>query len=989
MSQQSELKLAQQYLEKANGLRDARKFEEAMSLFQQTIVLYERWKAWKEWIEANIEMGHIYSKSMKYEQGLKHLQGVLDSGKRYLGEEHPVLGDCIYEIGIYYDLLGKYDLAAGSFQHSLTIRRKSLGLNHSSVAKSLNSIGICYLYKGDYDLAISYHQKALAICRENGYTFLMGPCMNNLGICYHRKGDYTLSLDYYQKALVIRKESWGQEHPSVALRLNNIGICYDSKGDYDLALKYHQEALTIYKKSLGETHINVTMSLVNIGRCYMLKGDYDLAIDHLQTSLDICKKQLGEHHPNIAYSLQAIGNTYFAKQEYELAIDYVQKSLIVSKKSLGEEHPEVAKTLNSLGFFHTAKGDSKSAIPFHQEALAIYKKKFGKEHPEAAKSLNSLGNCCADLEDYEPSIAYFQEALIALSASFHQKNIYLNPNFQRYSDGYAFLNAFYGKAIVLRHLYELENQNLKHLQAALSTLSLATNLVADIRQSYKAEGSKHTLAEEAAKTFNQAIETALTTVSVYEQLTKIPSHKEFTNIPYTIEATKNLVFDFAEQSKAILLLSNLKDSEAKTEANIPFELLEKERQLKIELNYLDKNILTQTAKGEEKDEELLNKFQRQYFEQKQQYDALIEQFETDYPEYYQLKYSLSTASIQDLQNYLQKQEATLQPFSHSTIKQPNHSALLSYHLTEDKIYIFAIRSHDYQIAVVPKPEDFSDSLEELQVAIEVGNLESFVEYATQLFDLLLRPVWNHLQGVSKLIFIPHDELFYLPFDVLLNQDQITDSSSFGNLPYLIRGFDISYHYSATMLLHSHKRQAQTSKQIDSFFGLAPIQFGTSLYPSKGGNSLKKEGYIVKSSSQGGKIRTRILKSSVDAQIALQDLEETEAEVKEVYQLFEQEGKEAIALFYDQANKENLQEYIGGYKYVLISTHGFLQETGKNTLSGIHLAPQKRQTGLEAQSDEFILHTSETYHLNLNADLVVLSSCESGIGELKVGEGMMA
>ncbi|MFK7904654.1 MAG: CHAT domain-containing protein, partial [Chitinophagales bacterium] len=168
----------------------------------------------------------------------------------------------------------------------------------------------------------------------------------------------------------------------------------------------------------------------------------------------------------------------------------------------------------------------------------------------------------------------------------------------------------------------------------------------------------------------------------------------------------------------------------------------------------------------------------------------------------------------------------------------------------------------------------------------------------------------------------------------------------------------------------------------------------SLYPSKGGSSLKKEGYVVKSSGEQGKNRRRILKSSGDSDMALQDLEETEVEVKEVYQLFEEQGKEAIALFYDQANKKNLQEHIGGYKYVLISTHGFLQESGKNTLSGIHLASRQtvddgRKTELEMQSDDYILHTSETYHLNLNADLVVLSSCESGVGELKVGEGMMA
>ncbi|MFK7904442.1 MAG: CHAT domain-containing protein, partial [Chitinophagales bacterium] len=464
--------------------------------------------------------------------------------------------------------------------------------------------------------------------------------------------------------------------------------------------------------------------------------------------------------------------------------------------------------------------------------------------------------------------------------------------------------------------------------------------------------------------------------------------------------------------------------------------LEKEQELKIELSYLEKNIVTQNSKGAAKDETLLTTFQRQYFKQKQQYYALIKQFEKDYPEYYQLKYSVSTASVQDLQNYLSKMSQKVSDTlfydkklgfdmlkskietlevsdtspskrnSTSTIKQSrdfgtssNNSAILSYHITDEEIYIFVITSDNHQIAVVQKPEGFSDSLEELQVAIEVGYLNNFVEYATQLFDLLLRPVWNHLQGVTKLIIIPHGELYYIPFDVLLNQHQITDTKNFQNLPYLIKDFDISYHYSATLLLHSHQRALQTGEQIDSFFGLAPVHFGGEE------GSEKKEGYVVKSGGKQSKRSRRILKSSGNVQEALQDLEETEAEVKEVYQLFEQEGKEAIALFYDQANKQNLQEHIGGYKYVLISTHGFLQETGKNTFSGIHLAPMRgNESGIRAAAstehpsgihkasiadNDFLLHTSETYHLNLNADLVVLSSCESGVGELKVGEGMMA
>ncbi len=1010
MSKQKELKQAKIYFEEGKAQTKARKLEDGVKLYEQAIAIYEKWEIWEDWVKTSNEIVHIFYYLTKNNEGIKRRLQIFDEIKKRLGKEHLLLGDCAYELGLDYDFLGKYELAIHYFQHSLVIRKKNLAANHFSVAKSINSIGGIYFQKGDYELATNYTKQALLLYKANfGENHIMvGNSMMNLGLCYHNKGNYDLAIDHQLKALVIRKKGYGQRHFQVGVSLSNIGDSYQAKGDYALAIRYNLLALDIIEQEYGKEHFHVASSLLKLGNCHLFIADYDLALNYYETCLKIWKKNLGGEHPNIAHSLQKIGDCYFFKGKKKLAIDYLQKALSIRKVSLGVEHPLVAACLTTIGNFHATMTDNELAISFHKDALGILQKKLGRRHPDIAKCLNNLGACYADLEDYESAISYFQKALIAVTPSFDSKDIYSNPDLKGYSNGYALLDTFNRKAKILMRFFILKNNNVKYLQAALSTMSCAVELVKYIRLSYKTDESKHTLAEKTAQTFNLSIDIALTISEAYEQLKEIPHQKEFANIPYTFQAAKELVFDFLEQSKAVLLLSQFKEKEAQHTSNLPMVLLEKEQQIKIELNYLEKSINTQKAKGDKKDEELLSKFQRKYFEQKQQYDALIEQFEADYPEYYQLKYSVSTASVQDLQSYLQESNTAIQHFNSSTIKPFNHSAILSYHIADDKIYIFAITSNDYQIETVEKPADFSKSIEKLQGDIQLGYAKEFVKSATHLFDVLLQPVWDFLQESSKLIIIPHGELYYVPFDVLLNQHQITDTKNFQNLPYLIRDFDISYHYSATLLLHSHKRALKTSEQADSFFGLAPVHFGGEE------GSEKKEGYVVKSGGKQAKRSRRILKSSGNVQEALQDLEETEAEVKEVYQLFEEQGKEAIALFYDQANKQNLQEHIGGYKYVLISTHGFLQEMGKSTLSGIHLAPSnstvsktsiKSPLSIEAstehpssihkastasiESDNFILHTSETYHLNLNADLVVLSSCESGVGELKVGEGMMA
>ncbi|MFK7908826.1 MAG: tetratricopeptide repeat protein, partial [Chitinophagales bacterium] len=656
MSRQSELKLANKQLKEGNELEEQGKYKEGLELFQQASTFYEKWEQWEEWVKVNINIGSIHSRRMQDKNGIAPLLQVLERGKKYLGKEHPLVGNCLREIGTYHAILGKYELALTYFLDALAIQRKKLGKRHSDVAKSLNGTGLCYYSTGNYDLAIYYIKDAFEIFKENfgKNHFQVANMLNNLGMCLFEKSNYPLAIEYHQKALAIKRKNWGEEHPSVALSLNNIGVCHLGRGDWDLAIQYHQEALAIRKKILGEESFDAAMSKNNLGVCYLDKKDYKLAIGFLQESLLVWRKILGEEHPKVAYSLLNLGLLYHFKGDNDLAIEYLQESLIIRKKSLGEVHPLVANVLEVIGLCYFAKEAYDLAISFSKEASAIFREKFGEKYARIAVNLHLLGNCYFAKEAYHLAIASYQNALIVFIPSFNQKNIFQNPILQGYNAGFLLLDTLYHKAKTLLQFYNQEPQSPKYLQAAFSTITLATDLVSEIRQSYKAEGSKHSLAENAAKVYHQAIDIALKTSRVYTELSQIPQHPEFTNIPYTAEGAENLAFDFAEQSKAVLLLSNFKDSEAKVNSNIPTVLLEKEQELKIELSYLEKNIVTQNSKGAAKDETLLTKFQRQYFNQKQEYDALIEKFEKDYPEYHQLKYSVSTASVQGLQNYLSK-----------------------------------------------------------------------------------------------------------------------------------------------------------------------------------------------------------------------------------------------------------------------------------------------------------------------------------------------
>ncbi len=1048
MSKENDLKLAKGYFEEGKNLKEKAKYGEAIQLFEKASLLYETWEIWEKWGEVNIKIGGNYCELGKYDGGIEHLSHVLEISKKHLNYENILIAHILNNLGICHKVKGNYDQAIFCHEESLSIKRKILGKEHFGVTTSLNNLGTCHKAIGNYDIAIDYHQQTLHLLTElNEKQSSIAQSLNNLGTCYEAKGDYNLAINYYQKALSIREKVLDVNPLEIAESFNNLGVCYDIKGNYDFAISYHQKAIVIRKKNLGDKNHLVAGSLNNLGVCFhCYKGDYMRAISHFQEALSIWKKNLGKEHRNMAVGLNNLGMSYRVKGDYDLAISYYLQALAIWKKSLGENHHQVAKALNNLGACYALKGDNdlsilhnqqalstwqksfgkeyienasslnnlgvcfqnkkkyKLAISYYQEALLIRKRKFGDKHPETAKSLFFFGKVYNEIKNYDTALHYYQLALIALVPSFHQKNIIRNPTLNTYSRGYLLVETLNEKAQACYKSYIHKTSKDDYLQAALSTIHLATNLISQIRQSYKAEGSKHTLAEKAVETYNLAIQIALKTAEIYQTLPSIPQHSEFNNIPYTVQGAKELAFDFSEQSKSILLLSSLKDTEAKTAANIPEDLLKKEKQVKIELNYLDKSITTQEAKGNQKDEELLSKFQSQHFDYKQQYDELIEQFESDYPEYYRLKYAVETATVEEVQNYLNTQTSPLPP------SKGEFSALISYHIAEDFIYIFTITprfrgelSNDYQIQTVEKPTNFPQLIADFKDAIALGDIDEYMDSASILFDLLLLPILEGIPNTSKLIIIPHNELTTLSFDALIDtrkmkeeeRAKISADCDFAALPYLVKDYDISYHYSATMLLHSVARQEQAAPKPASFVGFAPVSFDGS-----------EDTQLALASSRG---QTKVMRSNRAGEKALATLPNTANEVKEVFNLFEAQALEAEAFLYASANKENLFENAPKHKYVLIATHGYVQDENAS-LSGIYLArgqetgESRQVSGVRSeelgkrgqfnnsaiqQPNNYLLHTSEAYHLQLDADLVVLSSCSSGIGKLVTGEGMMA
>jgi tetratricopeptide (TPR) repeat protein len=349
----------------------------------------------------------------KYQEAIKLFETELAAEKEKPKSDELSVGNIHGWLGNSYYLAGLLDKALEYHQKSLAIRLKQLGPNHPDVATSYNNIGLVHGNKGDYDKALEYHQKSLAIqLKQLGPDHLhVATSYGNIGLVHYKKGDYDKALEYYQKSLAIFLKTLGPDHPNVATSYNSIGLVHDNKGDYDQALEYNQKALAILLKTLGPDHPNVATSYNSIGLVHDNKGDYDQALEYHQKALAILLKTLGPDHPNVATSYNHIGLVHGNKAEYDKALEYHQKSLAIQLKQLGPDHPSVALSYNNIGLVHDNKAEYDKALEYHQKSLAIVLKQLGPDHLHVAISYNNIGAVHGNKGDYDKALEYYQKSL--------------------------------------------------------------------------------------------------------------------------------------------------------------------------------------------------------------------------------------------------------------------------------------------------------------------------------------------------------------------------------------------------------------------------------------------------------------------------------------------------------------------------------------------------------------------------------------------------
>lgn len=358
-------------------------------------------------------LAYDYSEIGNYIDAIRFETEATEIIKRIYGSDHPYYATSLCRLGDYYTYSGKYNKALQIGTEALGLIKSFFGTEHPDYARSLSNLARIYSYLGDYSKSIKLGTKAMEI--DKNYYGVGHPTyatdLNNLAGYYEEIGNYDETLRLMTAALDIFESVSGKESRNYAISLNNLASLNSKIGNYSEAIRLGYDAMELYKKNLGTEHYLYALSLSNLANYNSKIGNYAEAIKLVKNAIEIYKMTLGTEHPDYLASLNILAIIYSNIGNYSEAIRLGTEAMEICKMILGSEHPDYATSLNSLAGYYFKKGDYSEAIRLGTEAMEIRKRVLGIEHSLYATSLHNLAGFNSFCGNYSEAIRLGTEAM--------------------------------------------------------------------------------------------------------------------------------------------------------------------------------------------------------------------------------------------------------------------------------------------------------------------------------------------------------------------------------------------------------------------------------------------------------------------------------------------------------------------------------------------------------------------------------------------------
>jgi CHAT domain-containing protein len=329
------------------------------------------------------------------------------------GENHEVTDAAFFALANLYEDQGKLDLAERFYRRSLKAREALFGNAGTKLADVLNNLAEVRFKQAKFADGEALFQRCIAIS-EKAYGnehIIVAARLNNLSYFLLEQGKGAEAEPLCRRCCAIREKVLGKEHHKVADCLMNLAKAYANQGKCREAAGTYQHALAIFEKAFGKEHPRAAVVLDGLASLHSDQGMYADAEPLFQRCLTIQRKHFGNESEVVASTLANLANLYARQGKYaEAELSYLDV-LRTFEKAHGKDNSRVAGVFHSLGILYTQQKKYAAAESLHLRSLAIREKTFGKEHLTVAASLTSLGVLYAEVRKYAAAEPLYLRAL--------------------------------------------------------------------------------------------------------------------------------------------------------------------------------------------------------------------------------------------------------------------------------------------------------------------------------------------------------------------------------------------------------------------------------------------------------------------------------------------------------------------------------------------------------------------------------------------------
>lgn len=335
----------------------------------------------------------------------------LDIWRATVGEHHPEYANTLSNLAHLYHIEGDYDCALPLSQQALTLRQTLLGERNPAVAVSLNNLAMLYTSMGTPLLAQPLLEQSLAIRREAPQPSppAIATALTNLASFFYLIGSYDQAEPLYREALTVWRSVVGTGHTSYITTLSNLALIYHNLADNRRARALWRRAIIGARNVLGEQNNAVATSRLNLGLLYFDQGNLRWAKRHILRALAIRKAIFGKHHPELAHAANALGLVYYRGGDYQRAEKLFRRAVTILQRSVGADR-DLALVQNNLGALLHANGAYERAATRYREALALLESLGDVGHPRRADMLYNLARTQWMMGDTADAVASFADA---------------------------------------------------------------------------------------------------------------------------------------------------------------------------------------------------------------------------------------------------------------------------------------------------------------------------------------------------------------------------------------------------------------------------------------------------------------------------------------------------------------------------------------------------------------------------------------------------